>query len=380
MPTRQSRGCASTGLLLVVVLLLCISSALLGGLVALLPGAAGELGAPAPGMAAPERMMLQAFLVLQAGALDRPASRDPTPRVVEVEEGESAAAVVARLARLGVLDRPALLRAYLRYSGQDVGIQAGSYELNGSMSLRQLADALQHARADELRLTVPEGWRLEQIAEALPGSSLGFDAGAFLDAARRVPDGYSFSSQIPTGGSLEGFLFPDTYALTPTMTAQDLVTTMLDTFEVRVNDSIRDGFFDHGLSLYQGVTLASIVEREAVVPEERARIASVFLNRLSQGMRLEADPTVQYPLGRADGGGWWKAPLSVDDLANPSPYNTYLVAGLPPGPIANPGLDSLRAVADPEDTGFLYFRAACDGSGRHAFARTFDEHLGNACP
>lgn len=379
MPTRR-RGCASTGTLLLVVLLLCLGTALLGGMLALLPGVAADLGPAAPEMSTRQRLMLQAYLVLQAGALDKPAGSNPDMHVVDVEEGESASSVVDRLAGLGIADHPSLLRAYLRYRGLDVGVQAGRYDLSGAMTIRELADRLQHAGADETRLTVPEGWRLEQIAQAPALEALAIKPRDFVEAAHRIPAGYSFSDQISSDGSLEGFLFPDTYSLQEGMSAQDLITAMLENFEERVDESIRTGFFDHGLSLYQGVTLASIVEREAVVPEERPLIASVFLNRLEEGMRLEADPTVQYPLGQADGTGWWKAPLSSEDLAINSLYNTYLVTGLPPGPIANPGLDSLRAVADPEDSDYLYFRAACDGSGRHQFARTFDEHLANACP
>jgi UPF0755 protein len=131
--------------------------------------------------------------------------------------------------------------------------------------------------------------------------------------------------------------------------------------------------------LVEAVTLASIVEREAVVPEERPLIAAVFLNRLRIGMKLEADPTVQYALGRQPNGNWWKRSLTHSDLETPSTYNTYAQDGLPPGPIANPGLASLQAVAFPEKTSFLYFRARCDGSGRHAFAETYEQHLENSC-
>jgi UPF0755 protein len=127
------------------------------------------------------------------------------------------------------------------------------------------------------------------------------------------------------------------------------------------------------------VTLASIVEREAAVAEEMPQIASVFLNRLALGMKLDADPTVQFALGRQPDGGWWKAGLTFADLEIDSPFNTYRFAGLPPGPIANPGLASLEAVAQPTETVYLFFRAACDGSGRHLFAVTFEEHQANAC-
>jgi UPF0755 protein len=155
---------------------------------------------------------------------------------------------------------------------------------------------------------------------------------------------------------------------------------MLNDFDQRLTAADRAGIAAQGLNLFQGVTLASIVEREAVVADERPLIASVFYNRLAAGMNLDADPTVQYALGFTTQGGWWKSPLDAADLLLESPYNTYRSAGLPPGPIANPGLDSLRAVADPATSDFFYFRAMCDGSGRHAFARTFDEHLQNACP
>ncbi len=154
---------------------------------------------------------------------------------------------------------------------------------------------------------------------------------------------------------------------------------MLDNFEIKVTPELRAGFERQGLSLYAAVTLASIVEREAVVPEEQPLIASVFINRLRMGMKLEADPTVQYVLG-LQGEGWWKAPLSLADLEIDTPFNTYRYPGLPPTPIANPGLAAIRAVAFPAESTYLYFRAMCDGSGRHAFAETFEQHLLNACP
>jgi UPF0755 protein len=147
-----------------------------------------------------------------------------------------------------------------------------------------------------------------------------------------------------------------------------------------MDEDLLNGFERQGLSIYEAVTLASIVEKEAVVDDEKPMIASVFYNRLAQGMRLETDPTVQYALGFSEEWStWWKSPLSNADLAVESPYNTYLAFGLPPTPICNPDLGSLRAVAFPAETPYLYFRAACDGSGRHNFSITFEEHLNNAC-
>jgi len=145
-----------------------------------------------------------------------------------------------------------------------------------------------------------------------------------------------------------------------------------------VSPDLQQGFAAQGLTPYQGLILASIVQREAVVEEEMPLIASVYLNRLHSGMPLEADPTVQYALGHP--GQWWKSPLEAGDTQVESPFNTYRRSGLPPAPIANPGETALRAVAFPANTSYLFFRAACDGSGRHVFSETYQEHLQNHCP
>ena len=155
---------------------------------------------------------------------------------------------------------------------------------------------------------------------------------------------------------------------------------MLEGFARRVDAETRQAFDQRGLSLLSAVTLASIVEREAALAEERPLIASVFLNRLAMGMKLQADPTVQHAMGLQPDGSWWKSPLTATDLGTDSPYNTYVYAGLPPAPIANPGLASLRAVAFPAATPYYYFRTACDSTGAHLFAETFEEHLHNGCP
>jgi UPF0755 protein len=160
-----------------------------------------------------------------------------------------------------------------------------------------------------------------------------------------------------------------------------VLKTFVDGFDEALTDSIRKGYANHDLSLAQAVTLASIVQREAILPEEQPMIASVFYNRLAAGMKLDSDPTVQYALGyNTKQRTWWTNPLSTDDLKINSPYNTYQVPNLPPGPISNPSLSALQAVAYPAQSPYYYFRAACDGSGRHEFARTYEEHLNNACP
>jgi UPF0755 protein len=162
---------------------------------------------------------------------------------------------------------------------------------------------------------------------------------------------------------------------------EEILPQILMNFEAQVTSDMKDGFAAQGLDICQAITLASIIEREAMLVEEMPQIASVFYNRLNSGSVLASDPTVQYALGfNDDQGTWWTNPLSLDDLQVNSPYNTYLYNGLPPAAISNPGLSALEAVAFPAQTPYYYFRAACDGSGRHLFAETYNEHVANECP
>jgi len=180
---------------------------------------------------------------------------------------------------------------------------------------------------------------------------------------------------------MEGFFYPDSYLVPRAATVDQLLDLIARNFVLHITDDMRAGFTAQGLDLYQAATLASIVERESIQDEEQALIASVFLNRLNVGMTLGSDPTVQYALGYdSSAQTWWTNPLSLDDLKFDSPYNTYIYAGLPPGPISNPSLGSLQAVAFPETSPYYYFQATCDGSGYHTFAITFEEHLANGCP
>jgi len=339
-----------------------------------------ELGPAADELPPVQRAPLAAYLLLSAQALDSPAGNPETSLELHVPEGSSAQSVIDELVEAGVVDNGLLLRNYMQYRGLDLGVQAGSYQVSGSMTVRQLAATLQQARPPEIVLTVVEGWRLEQIAEEVGRAGLPYGATEFLQAANSIPPDHPLAPELPGGASLEGFLFPDTYRLETTGTAQDLIDSMLETFQLRVPGDQLQAFHAQGLLLYEAVTMASIVEREAILADERPLIAAVFLRRLRTGLPLESDPTVQYALGQQPSGDWWKSPLTLVDLEIASPYNTYHNTGLPPGPIANPGLASLLAVAAPAETTFLYFRATCDGSGRHSFAETFEQHLANACP
>ncbi|MGD8555162.1 MAG: endolytic transglycosylase MltG [Anaerolineales bacterium] len=377
---KRGRTCLTLFILSNVILLLCAGAWI--GTILMLEDAERSQVLPNsnPDLDMLQRLIRGGYLLIHRSELNSPAGDPAASLQLEVLPGQTAGSVVDSLQGAGVVHNGLLLENYLLYSGLDIGVEAGLYQLHGSMTIPEIAQALQSASRAEIVFVVPEGWRLEQIADSLPMSDPTFNEADFLAATQTRPPGYSFSGELPEPPSLEGFLFPDTYHADPDLSAEELVLLMLDNFENQVGADLRSGFAQQGLSLYQAVTLASIVEREAVVADERPLIASVFLNRLAIGMKLDADPTVQYALGRQPDGSWWKAPLTLADLQVVSRYNTYLQTGLPWGPIANPGLSSLQAVAFPSETPYLYFRARCDGSGRHLFAETYEEHLQNECP
>ncbi len=340
------------------------------------PGGA-DIGPGHPSLNAAERLALAAYLQVRAGDLSKIAGADPAPIAFEVTAGETASGVATRLAQVGLITDAELLAYYLRYNGLDSQIEAGHFVLKRTMTLAEIANTLGHATPNSATLRVIEGWRAEQIAAALQPAGMNIGPGEFLDLLSARPEQFSFVASLPGDRGLEGFLFPDTYVFQPDATAFDVLTVMLANFDRRVTPEMRLAAEAQGLSMFEAITLAAIVEREAVVPEERPVIASVYLNRLELGIKLDADPTVQYAVGQAP--DWWKKPLTQDDLNFDSPYNTYVYPGLPRGPIANPGLSSIQAVIYSADTNYLYFRAACDGSGRHEFSETYEEHLTKGC-
>jgi UPF0755 protein len=323
-----------------------------------------------------DNFLLKIYLGFRQEDISRPASDDHTPVVFIVEAGETAGDIALRLEHLGLINDAELFRLLARYHKVDSKLEAGRYELRADMTMEEIIEALQHGRLEEIMVTIPEGWRAEQIAEVLT-EKMGVDGEEFLALVQGGDFDYEFLHDRPPGATLEGFLFPDTYYLPVQPTALDIIERMLANFDQRFTSELRQAAVEREMTIHQVVTLASIVEREAVVAEERPVIAGVFLNRLTAGMTLDACPTVQYALGyQEDTGQWWKTPLTLEELNRVnSPYNTYLHRGLPPGPICNPGLASIQAVLEPVESDYLYFVAKGDGS--HAFAKTFEEHLQN---
>ena len=320
----------------------------------------------------------QVYINTRRGKLEQPAGSDDTPVGFVIEPGETGRDVADRLLGLGLIDDARLFRYYLAEEG--LTVEAGDYTLDETMTPVEIAQALQQGMADEVVLTIPEGRRVEEVADL--AAQVGIDRAEFmaLAAAPASATGafgdFEFLQGRPANATLEGYLFPDTYRLPQDATAGDLIDRMLANFDQQVTPEMRAQAAAQGRSLYEVVVLASIVEREAVLAGERSTIASVYLNRLVSGIKLDADPTIQYALGQA--GDWWPQITIEQYTSVDSPWNTYLYAGLPPSPIASPGLGAIQALLAPEDTPFIFFMRDCDADdGSHLFATSSEEHLTN---
>jgi UPF0755 protein len=380
MPSRRSP--LIVFFLLSMSTLLCLGLLIGGFILAGLPAyAARSFGSPAPHLDLTQQIRLSAQLIWQMDDLTLPIDPGGLPTTFEIAHGESIPTIAARLESEGLIRNASAFSAYLRFNGLDLTLQAGEHILNPNMTAIEIAHHLQDPTPANVEFNILKGWRAEEIAAALPTSGLPITPEDFLAALRTPPTDYPVLESLPSGSTLEGFLFPGSYRLPRLINTEELISAFIDNFNEIMRQEIINGFEHQGLNVFEAVTLASIVEREAVVIDEMPLIASVFLNRQVIGMKLDADSTVQYALGYDEiGKTWWKNPLTTQDLQVDSPYNTYLYPGFPPGPIANPGIDALLAVAFPPDSNFYYFRAACDGSGTHLFAETYEQHLQNACP
>jgi UPF0755 protein len=276
-------------------------------------------------------------------------------KIVVIPKGADARDIGSVLAENGVVANGTLFAIASYATGRAAGFKAGEYEFAANISPAAAADLIDSGKVYRHKLTIPEGLTAAQIV-------------ALIDAAPAL-DG-TIDAEPP-----EGTLLPDTYFYVMGNTRQELLQRMHRAMEKALSELWAKRAPNLPLaSPAEAVTLASIIEKETAKPDERPRVAGVFLERLKLGMKLQADPTVIYVLTRG-GAMPMPHPLGHDDLAIESPYNTYLDKGLPPTPIDNPGIASLKAALQPDDRGELYFVA--DGSGRHAFAKTLDEHNKN---
>ena len=287
---------------------------------------------------------------------------------VDVPQGAGTRAIGDRLVAAGVVRDRLTYRAALWLSGSARHLKAGEYRFDHPMSARDVLAKIARGDVDLISITFPEGLTIADMAHLY--ESHGFGPAADFTAAAK--DTSAIRELDPGANDLEGYLFPETYALPRHAHAQELVRAMTVRFQKVLTPDLRAQAAAHGLTVRQLVTLGSIVEKETARPEERPIVAAVYSNRLHLGMGLQCDPTVIYALQKA---GRYDGNIRRDDLMFDSPYNTYRYAGLPPGPIAAPGKGSLEAAANPSDNDFLYFVSRNDGT--HEFARTLSEHNRN---
>jgi len=307
------------------------------------------------------------------GLLLRPAVEVASGRPVQVSipSGASTAEIGELLAREGVVRNANMFRVQTRLLEADGELRAGIYDFTTGMDYEPVIEQLQAGPPIVyVDVTIPEGYVVEQIAERV-AENTGISAEEFVTLAKsggvtEFP-GRPYLESVYQG-SLEGYLFPKTYRIKEGTTAREVIEMMLDQFEREIAQVDIGAVEEAGLSLHELVTIASMIEREARVADERPLISSVIHNRLEQGTRLEIDATIEYVLP----GNRFR--LSNEDLQLESPYNTYRNAGLPPGPIANPGLASLQAAADPAETDYIYYVLTAE-DGSHTFAATYEEFL-----
>ena len=335
---------------------------------------------------------------------DTPAGEDGRRITVEVVEGTNDTEIGQLLFDRGLIGSQLAFQFAVLNAGRSGDLQAGVYDLSPALRPSQIVAALQQEAGEEVTITLIEGWRLEEVVGYLGTTRLTMNLDEFAALAKDPPSDliaqFDFLAELPEGRTLEGYLYPDTYRVDANDTARQVIEKLLSTFGQRLTLEIRDQIAAVGLTIDQTVTLASIVEREAVLDAERPLIAGVYLNRINNPTAgtvglLQADPTLQYGLATAEFASrsirdwrdiqWWPQLQSSgaevvlpEELAG---YQSYLVKGLPPAPIASPRIASVAGVAAPDTSGgYFYFVAACPGGvrdGSHYFAATLPEHNAN---
>lgn len=332
-------------------------------------------------------LVILLILVIVAGGagaavwnMMRPVSDSAEPVVFEIKSGSGTSQIADQLEQEGLIRSGLAFKGYLKWKNQGSSFMAGTYSMNPGVSYDEIISKLNSGEVvpeEMVKFTIPEGYTVLQMADKLSAEGV-VDREEFIKLAN---DPSSFDvdiiKDIPVDEelryALEGYLFPETYELKKGSSTYDVMQRMLEEFQTKINTipDLDSKLKARNLSLHELLTIASLVEREVVVDEERALVAGVIDNRIKQDMKLEIDATVQYLLDKP------KARLLFKDLKVQSPYNSYLNKGLPPGPIASPSLESIEAALAPEASDYLFYVTKKDGSSGHLFAKTYKQHQQN---
>ncbi|MDP2685543.1 MAG: endolytic transglycosylase MltG [bacterium] len=306
--------------------------------------------------------------------------------VFNIQEGEGVKEIGANLELAGLITKTTIFEWYVYFDGSQSKFMAGDYDLMPSQSIKEIVGTLTSGQSiKENQITTLEGWTSQEIDDYLTEEGI-ISSGDFIaiasttDASSLVLDkSYSFTNDKPDEMGLEGYLFPDTYRLFIDATATDIVEKMLDNFGVKFTDQMKEDVKAGNMTIYEIITLASIIEKEVAIKLENGQpinndhyiVAGIFYNRLNNGIGLESDATVNY-ITKGD-----RPQPTSEDLEVDNPYNTYKYRGLPPGPIGNPSLEALKAAIYPKKTDYFYFLHKINDDGSTVFSKTFEEHLDN---
>lgn len=292
----------------------------------------------------------------------KPTGTDPLKQVVIVEPGQKFIQFSETLHQKGIIEHPSKFRIFARIKKYDKQIKAGEYMLSSAMTPKKILEITVDGKVRLHRLTIPEGYNLRQIARTIETAGFGHEADFFKAAT----DSDLVRSSGIDAETFEGYLFPDTYYFPRGATSEQIISTMVKRFWAIFKPEWKERANALGLTIHQVVTLASMIEKEVGVADERPLISSVFHNRLKRNMRLASDPTVIYGISEFNGD------ITRKDLTNPTPYNTYTFKGLPPGPISNTGVKAIEAALYPADTKYLYF--VSKNNRTHHFSANFNDH------
>lgn len=302
-----------------------------------------------------------------------PISRsNPIKKTITIENGSNTENIASILKENDLIKNEIIFKIYSKVQNRDSKYKSGTYELNTGMNQEEIMDKLEEGGKSQssLMFTIPEGFELKQIAERLESQGL-VDKNKFIEIASNADNfksDYNFLEELPETRTLEGYLYPNTYEVFKNASERDIIKKMLDEFEKMYDEDIKTKGKELGMDMNKVITLASIIEREAVLEKERAVMSGVFHNRLKTEMPLQSCATVQYALGER------KQVLSNKDVKIESDYNTYMNSGLPPAPISSPGIESIKAAVNPAQVDYLFFvRTGEDGS--HTFTTNYNEHL-----
>jgi len=312
--------------------------------------------------------------------INRPASAEDKKVVFEIEKGEKIDSIAQNLKTKSLIRSELSFKIYLAYSGKSKDIQYGDFVLAQNLTTKEIVNKITDSNLSQNKITIIEGWRLWQIAQYLEQKGI-VKENDFVNQAKvaNYIDQFSFLTGLPQNASLEGFLFPDTYLVSKDTNSDKIIIDMLKNFDQKFDDSMQAKITEQNKTILQVIALASIVEREVPNKDDRAQVAGLYWNRLAQGMKLEADPTVQYakdnqsPPQKYD--DFWPKVTAQDYQNINSQYNTYQIAGLPPGPICNPGLDAIKTTIYYNQNDYLYFFNTKDG--KTIYSKTNEEHEEN---